>query len=269
MGPNGAEANPLCWPDSTLLRSRLPGLVKIDGARRTAIRSVSLREQMSFVLQDTVLFHVPPSGKISPMAGPKRRARKLSGLRNWLTLTNSSAKCSRGYDTMKVGERGISRFRADSGSASPSRELLSGSSQILILDEPTSGLDAGIREVGFRGAGPSNGRQNLCRNCPSSGDDSAGRCHFRGQGLSTARRTRNAFGVAGSRWRHIRISMECRLKGPGSHLWRDNTRLAPAANGYSAFRIDDSFPDYVGISLCLFRKCVFRRRENSRESDRR
>ena len=64
----------------------------------------SLREQISFVLQDTVLFHVP-FGRISPMESRSATRRNIRAA-EMANAHEFIEKMPEGYDTM-VGERGV------------------------------------------------------------------------------------------------------------------------------------------------------------------
>jgi len=97
----------------------LSGEVKIDGTNIRNCTMNSLRQQISFVLQETLLFHAPIWENIA-YGRPEATARRLSRPRNWPTPTSSSRKMPEGYDTM-VGERGVT-LSGGQRSALPSRE---------------------------------------------------------------------------------------------------------------------------------------------------
>jgi ABC-type multidrug transport system fused ATPase/permease subunit len=113
--------------------------VSIDGTdiRRFTIRS--LRDQISFVLQDTLLFHAPIWQNIAygrPEARPADivRAAESASAHEFIT------EMPDGYDTM-VGERGVTLSGGQRQRIAIARAVIR-DAPILVLDEPTSGLDA-------------------------------------------------------------------------------------------------------------------------------
>jgi len=115
------------------------GTVTIDGTdiRRFTIRS--LRDQISFVLQDTLLFHAPIWQNIAygrPEANRAAivRAAELANAHEFIT------DMPEGYDTM-VGERGVTLSGGQRQRIAIARAVIR-DTPILVLDEPTSGLDA-------------------------------------------------------------------------------------------------------------------------------
>src|SRR5258706_5557416 len=81
------------------------GAVKIDGADVKLFRQESLREQISFVLQETLLFHGPvwyniAYGKPDASRAEILRAARLANAHEFIE------QMPRGYDTV-VGERGM------------------------------------------------------------------------------------------------------------------------------------------------------------------
>ena len=122
------------------------GTVKIDGTdiRRFTIKS--LRDQISFVLQDTVLFHAPIWQNIAygrPEANRAEiiRAAELANAHEFIE------KMPEGYDTM-VGERGVTLSGGQRQRIAIARAVIR-NTPILVLDEPTSGLDAQSEQAVF------------------------------------------------------------------------------------------------------------------------
>jgi subfamily B ATP-binding cassette protein MsbA len=122
------------------------GTVTIDGTdiRRFTIRS--LREQISFVLQDTLLFHAPIWQNIAygrPEANRAEivRAAELANAHEFIKDMPD------GYDTM-VGERGVTLSGGQRQRIAIARAVIR-NTPILVLDEPTSGLDAQSEQAVF------------------------------------------------------------------------------------------------------------------------
>ena len=138
VGPSGAG--------KTTLLSLIPrfydpvsGHVGIDGKDIRRFRLKSLRDQISFVLQDTLLFRATIWENIAygkPSASPKeiKRAAKLANAQEFIE------EMADGYDTM-VGERGVTLSGGQRQRIAIARAVIR-DTPILILDEPTVGLDA-------------------------------------------------------------------------------------------------------------------------------
>jgi ATP-binding cassette, subfamily B, bacterial len=115
------------------------GKVKIDDRDVREYKLKSLRQQISFVLQDTLLFRATIWENIA--YGKPDASRKE--IEEAATLANAHEfieEMSEGYDTM-VGERGVSLSGGQRQRIAIARAVIR-DTPILILDEPTSGLDA-------------------------------------------------------------------------------------------------------------------------------
>jgi subfamily B ATP-binding cassette protein MsbA len=115
------------------------GVIKIDGVDVRRFRQKSLREQISFVLQDTVLFHGPIWQNIAYGRPDASRADILRAAQ-LANATEFIEKMPEKFDTM-VGERGITLSQGQRQRIAIARAIIR-KTPILIMDEPTSGLDA-------------------------------------------------------------------------------------------------------------------------------
>lgn len=120
------------------------GHVAIDGTDIRGYKLKSLRDQISFVLQDTLLFRATIWENISygkPGASPNeiKRAAELANAREFIEAMPN------GYDTM-VGERGATLSGGQRQRIAIARAVIR-DTPILILDEPTVGLDAASEQA--------------------------------------------------------------------------------------------------------------------------
>ena len=145
VGPTGAGKTTII---SLIPRFYDPdsGRVKIDGYDVRTFKQKSLRQQISFVLQDTLLFHAPvwnniAYGKPNASRSEILRAAALANAHEFID------KMPDGYDTM-IGERGVTLSGGQRQRIAIARAIIRGS-PILILDEPGSGLDAGTEKLVF------------------------------------------------------------------------------------------------------------------------
>lgn len=120
------------------------GSVKIDGADVRLFQQESLRQQISFVLQDTVLFHAPvwyniAYGKPGASRTEILRAARMANADEFIQ------QMPQGYDTI-VGDRGATLSGGQRQQIAIARAVIR-NTPILLLDEPTSGLDAASEKL--------------------------------------------------------------------------------------------------------------------------
>ncbi len=145
MGPTGAG--------KTSIISLIPrfydldsGTIKIDGRDIRKYTQHSLRQQISFVLQETILFRGPIWYNIAygnPAASRYEilRAAELANAHEFIE------KLPDGYNTV-VGERGATLSGGQRQRIAIARAVIR-KSPILILDEPSTGLDAASEQLVF------------------------------------------------------------------------------------------------------------------------
>jgi subfamily B ATP-binding cassette protein MsbA len=122
------------------------GMVRIDGQDVRRLTQKSLRQQISFVLQETVLFHGPiwnniAYGKPEASRSEIYRAAELANAHEFID------KLPQGYDTI-LGERGVTLSGGQRQRIAIARAVIR-NSPILILDEPSSGLDVASEKLVF------------------------------------------------------------------------------------------------------------------------
>jgi ATP-binding cassette subfamily B protein len=149
VGPTGSGKSTII---SLIARFYDPisGAVKIDGTDIRSYTMNSLRRQISFVLQETLLFHAPVWENIAygrPEANREEimQAAKLANAHEFIE------QMPEGYDTM-VGERGVTLSGGQRQRIAIARAVIR-NTPILVLDEPTSGLDAASEQVVFEALG--------------------------------------------------------------------------------------------------------------------
>jgi ATP-binding cassette, subfamily B, bacterial len=145
VGPTGAG--------KTTIISLIPrfyemtsGSIEIDGEDVRSFKLKSLRRQLGFVLQETLLFRAPIWQNIAygrPTATREEivQAAKLANAHDFIE------EMPDGYEAI-VGERGVTISGGQRQRIGIARAIIRGS-PILILDEPTSGLDVVSEAIVF------------------------------------------------------------------------------------------------------------------------
>jgi ATP-binding cassette, subfamily B, bacterial len=145
VGPTGAGKSTII---SLIPRFYEPdsGVVKIDGMDVRRFTQKSLRSQISFVLQDTVLFHASIWQNIA-YGKPEASRRELLRAAELANAQEFIEKLPGGYDTM-VGERGATLSGGQRQRIAIARAIIR-DTPILIMDEPSSGLDPESEKMVF------------------------------------------------------------------------------------------------------------------------
>jgi ATP-binding cassette, subfamily B, bacterial len=145
VGPTGAGKTTII---SLIPRFYDPvsGSVRIDGVDIRRVKQRSLREHISVVLQETVLFQGTVWQNIA-YGKPKATRAEIVKAAELANASEFIEKMSDGYNTM-VGERGVSLSGGQRQRIAIARAVIR-NTPILILDEPSSGLDAESEKLVF------------------------------------------------------------------------------------------------------------------------
>jgi ATP-binding cassette, subfamily B, bacterial len=145
VGPTGAGKSTII---SLIPRFYDPdsGVVKIDGQDVRRLKQKSIRDQVSFVLQDTVLFHASIWRNIA-YGKPDASREEILHAAQLANAHEFVEKMPEGYDTM-IGERGVTLSGGQRQRIAIARAVIR-NTPLLILDEPSSGLDASSEQLVF------------------------------------------------------------------------------------------------------------------------
>jgi subfamily B ATP-binding cassette protein MsbA len=120
------------------------GTVKIDGTDIRRFTQKSLRQQISFVLQETILFHGPLWQNIA-YGRPEATREEIVRAAELANAMEFIEKLPEGLNTI-VGERGMTLSGGQRQRIAIARAIIR-NSPILILDEPTSSLDSASEKL--------------------------------------------------------------------------------------------------------------------------
>jgi ATP-binding cassette, subfamily B, bacterial len=124
------------------------GAVKIDGVDVRKYKRKTVRQQISLVLQDTLLFRASIAQNIA-YGKPEATHSEIVEAARLANADEFIDRLPEGYDTM-IGERGVTLSGGQRQRIAIARAIIR-NSPILILDEPSTGLDAASEKLVLEG----------------------------------------------------------------------------------------------------------------------
>jgi len=149
VGPTGAGKTTIV---SLIPRFYEPtsGVIRIDDVDVRTFKRRSLRKQLGFVLQDTILFHAPVWQNIA-YGRPCATHDEVIEAAKQANADEFISGMPEGYDTI-IGERGVTLSGGQRQRIGIAPAIIRNAA-ILILDEPTSGLDSVSEAIVFDALG--------------------------------------------------------------------------------------------------------------------
>ncbi len=126
------------------------GTVKIDGVDIRKYKRKTVRQQISLVLQETLLFRAPIWQNIA-YGRPEATHDEIVQAARLANADEFIERLPDGYNTM-IGERGVTLSGGQRQRIAIARAIIR-NSPILILDEPSTGLDAASEKLVLEGLG--------------------------------------------------------------------------------------------------------------------
>jgi len=124
----------------------ISGSVKIDGRDVRDYQQKSLRDQIGFVLQESILFRAPIWQNIA-YGRPEATRREILHAAEQALADEFIRKLPEGYNTI-VGERGVTLSGGQRQRIAIARAIIR-DSPILVMDEPSTGLDSASEKLVF------------------------------------------------------------------------------------------------------------------------
>jgi subfamily B ATP-binding cassette protein MsbA len=145
VGPTGAGKTTIA---SLLPRFYEPtsGVIRIDGTDIRQFKQKSLRQQISFVLQEALLFRATVAENIA-YGKPDATYEEIVRAAELANAVEFIDRMPEGYETL-IGERGVTLSGGQRQRITIARAIIR-NAPMLILDEPSAGLDSAAEKLVF------------------------------------------------------------------------------------------------------------------------